>query len=274
MIALLLLIPLFILDLIFALKLFEPQTISELNLPLSALVLGPSYVLATLIARKYLDRRTFRSLGFLFSRHSLTDFLIGLTLPAAIMGSIFLIEWGTGWLRIEAFAWEVQTIQKVGSSLLLLLVAFLAIGFYEELLFRGYYMQNLLESVGRPWALFLTAVFFGLGHLLNPNASALGALGIFAAGYFLAFGWLRTNALWLPIGLHIGWNFFEGPIFGFPVSGIQSFSLIQVNVQGPQIVTGGAFGPEGGLILFPVLAVAAGVIWLYTRDRNEEVETS
>ena len=95
-----------------------------------------------------------------------------------------------------------------------------------------------------------------------------GAAGIFFAGLFLAYGYLRTGQLWLSIGLHIGWNFFEGVIFGFPVSGLDIYRLIRHQIQGPEIWTGGAFGPEAGLIVLPALAVGSVLIYFYTRDRR------
>jgi membrane protease YdiL (CAAX protease family) len=242
--------------------------VTQLGLAASSLIFGPSIFLATWITRRFLDKRSFPSLGFHRNSSTWRDFLFGLTLPAAIMGTVFLLELGFGWLQIDSFAWDAAELGEITGSLLLLVVAFIVVGFYEEILFRGYYMQNLLESLGRPLAILLTSVAFGAVHLTNPNASPMGVLGITAAGYFLAFGWLRSKALWLPIGLHISWNIFEGPIFGFPVSGIDEFSLIRISVQGPDLITGGAFGPEAGLILLPVLAVAAGAIWLYTKDRN------
>ena len=93
-------------------------------------------------------------------------------------------------------------------------------------------------------------------------------LGLFLSGLFLAYAYIRTRQLWLPIGLHLGWNFFEGSIFGFPVSGQYFYQVIRQTVSGPDLITGGAFGPEGGLILIPALLLGAvGISW-YTKDRQ------
>jgi len=85
---------------------------------------------------------------------------------------------------------------------------------------------------------------------------------------YLVYGYIRTKQLWLSIGLHIGWNFFEGVVFGFPVSGLDIYALTRIKVQGPEIWTGGAFGPEAGLIVLPSLLLGAGLIYLYTRGRS------
>jgi hypothetical protein len=93
----------------------------------------------------------------------------------------------------------------------------------------------------------------------------MAMVGIFFAGMLLAFAAVRTGKLWLSISLHIGWNFFEGVVFGFPTSGVAIYSLLHIHVTGPVLWTGGAFGPEAGLIILPALAVGAGLVWFYTR---------
>jgi hypothetical protein len=110
---------------------------------------------------------------------------------------------------------------------------------------------------------------FALLHLGNPNVNWANTLsitaGIFFAGVYLAYAYIRTGQLWLPIGLHIGWNFFQGVVFGFPVSGMDAYPLTRIKVGGPALWTGGAFGPESGLIVLPSLIVGGILIYLYTR---------
>ena len=131
-----------------------------------------------------------------------------------------------------------------------------------------YILQNVRDGMGLRWGLLLSSGIFALMHLGNPNATWYSILpGLTAAGLFLAFGWVRTRQLWLPIGVHIGWNFFEGIVFGFPVSGIDVIGLVRQTPTGPIYLTGGPFGPEAGLLLVPALAVGIGLIWLHTRGR-------
>jgi len=113
----------------------------------------------------------------------------------------------------------------------------------------------------------ISSALFGLIHLGNPNATLVGAAGIFFAGLLFAYAFLRTKQLWLPIGLHIGWNFFEGVVFGFPVSGLDIYALARISVHGPELWTGGAFGPEAGLIVLPAIVVGGLLIYLYSRRR-------
>ena len=114
------------------------------------------------------------------------------------------------------------------------------------------------------WGVLLSSLIFGLLHLGNPHATAVGAAGIILAGLFLGYAFVRTGQLWLSIGIHIGWNFFEGVVFGFPVSGLTVYHVTRVVISGPELWTGGAFGPEAGLIVIPAMAVGVGLVHLYT----------
>jgi hypothetical protein len=128
-------------------------------------------------------------------------------------------------------------------------------------------LQNLEEGLNTFWAVLLSSMVFGTLHFLNPNANWFSAVGITLSGIFLAYAYLATRKLWLPIGLHIGWNLFLGPVFGFPVSGLESSGLIKAVVDGPLLFTGGEFGPEAGLLLLPALGAGALLVWLVTRGR-------
>lgn len=126
----------------------------------------------------------------------------------------------------------------------------------EELLFRGVLFRVIEERTGTWIALLLTGVVFGVMHLLNPDASLWGAVAIAVeAGFMLAACYAATRNLWVPIGLHFGWNFAAGGIFSVVVSGNgESEGLLDTSMSGPALVTGGDFGPEGSLY-----TVAAGV---------------
>jgi membrane protease YdiL (CAAX protease family) len=239
-------------------------------LMIEPLISLPAITFSVYLARRFLDRRSFVSLGLRMDRRALIDTLTGMGIAAVIMALIFAIEFIFGWLKIEGFVWNLQPASSFAPGLIFFFVLFLAVGFYEELLSRGYHLQNLEEGMNTPLAVFLSSAIFGVGHYGNPNATWFSVLGIIAAGYFLAYGYLRTRQLWLPIGLHIGWNIFEGPVFGFPVSGIVTDRLLHHQVNGPELITGGAFGPEAGLILLPAIALGVVLIYYYTQNRNKE----
>jgi len=223
--------------------------------------------LSVFLARRLLDKRSFSSLGLKIDRQALVDVLIGVGIPFFMIGAIYLIESSLGWLTFTGFAWQSDSATTVVSQVLLRLLTFVLVGWNEELLSRGYHLQNLISGLNVPWAVVLSSAVFGGLHLVNPNASWEGALGIFIAGVFLAYSYLQTRQLWLPIGLHFGMNFFEGVVFGFPVSGIDSYRLIRTTVDGPALWTGGSFGPEAGLVVIPGLLIGGVLVYLFTRER-------
>jgi uncharacterized protein len=225
------------------------------------------------IARRFLDRLSFISLGFKLDRRVLPDLLAGIVITFVMMGLIYLAMTLLGWLHFNGTAWQFDPLPIVLGLVLLYLFQFIAVGWQEELLSRGYQLQTLASGMNLFWGVLISSAVFGLLHLGNPNATWVSAAGIFFAGLFLALGYLRTGQLWLSIGLHFGWNFFEGVVFGFPVSGTASYPLLRINVSGPAIWTGGAFGPEAGLIVLPALALGALLIYGYSRFRSRHYAT-
>src|SRR5581483_776201 len=219
------------------------------------------------LARRFLDRRSFVSLGFNLDKYILYDIIAGIVITFIMMGSIFAAMWALGWLKFESFAWDTEPLSNVILQTLAFFFIFILVGWNEELLSRGYHLQTIASGTNLFWGVVISSAVFGLLHLGNPNATWVSAAGIFFAVLFLAYGYVRTKQLWLSIGLHIGWNFFEGVGFGFPVSGLDIYPLTHITVSGPEIWTGGAFGPEAGLIVLPALALGAVLIYLYSRSR-------
>lgn len=220
------------------------------------------------IARRWLDKRSFESLGLKLSNQTWIDILVGIGITFVQMGFIYLVMNALGWITFEGFAWEFDPINTVISNVLIFFVGFVLVGWNEELLSRGYHLQTIASGINLFWGVVISSAVFGLLHLGNPNATWVSAAGIFFAGLYLAYGYIRTKQLWLPIGLHIGWNFFEGVVFGFPVSGLDIYALTRIQVHGPELWTGGAFGPEAGLIVLPSLLLGSLLIYLYTTRRT------
>jgi membrane protease YdiL (CAAX protease family) len=227
-----------------------------------------AFNISIFIARRYLDRRSFTSLGLQATGRVWRDLLAGFFIAGIMMGIIYLIERLAGWLNLASVAWQDTPVQEIILSIIIMLLVFIVTGWQEELYFRGYLLQNLSDGLNAGWGVAISSLIFGLAHLGNPNSALMGALGVTLAGLFMAYAYLRTRQLWLPIGLHIGWNFFEGPVLGFPVSGIGTFQLVRNQVAGPTLLTGGSFGPEAGLVLLPALVFGAALVYLYTHFSN------
>jgi len=221
------------------------------------------------IARRWLDKKSFESLGLKLNRQSFLDILAGVGITFLQMGFIYILMLALGWLTFSGFAWEFDPVSTVISNVLIFFIIFIFVGWNEELLSRGYHLQTIASGINLFWGVIISSAVFGLLHLGNPNATWVSAAGIFFAGIYLAYAYIRTKQLWLSIGLHIGWNFFEGVGFGFPVSGLDDiYKLMRIEVHGPILWTGGAFGPEAGLIVLPSLILGALLIDLYTTKRT------
>lgn len=222
--------------------------------------------LSTWAAARGLDKRTWLNFGIWVDKKWISECLTGFTVAAAAMGFIFAIEYAAGWLTVTGFGWQQTLNQPYIWTFLSYLLLMILVGFWEELVFRGYQMINLSEGLNLSFisrrqaavlALILTSALFGLLHLRNPNADWLSTFNIAVAGFMLGFPFLITGRLSYSMGLHTGWNFFQGGVFGFAVSGLRNnTSLIQINQTGPPLFTGGVFGPEAGLLgLLGIIAI-------------------
>ncbi len=219
-----------------------------------------------LLARRFLDRRSFVSLGLKWNRQAVRDILAGFLIGGISITLLFGIFLGMGWLKVEGFAWQAETWASILPGIGIMFLVFAMTAWGEELQGRGYWLQNLEEALNLPAAFLLTSLFFSLSHLGNPGFTWMAFLGLFVGGFDLAYGYIRTCQLWLPMGLHLGWNFFEGTVYGFQVSGWEGIKgLVLQHVSGPEIWTGGSFGPEAGLLMLLAVGVNVGMIYLFTQ---------
>ena len=231
------------------------------------------------LAARWLDRRRFADFGFHLSRGWWLDLAFGLALGALLMSGIFLAERAAGWVRVAGTFYAGASGLPFWLAILAPLAIFVCVGIYEELLARGYQLRNLAEGFNARWlgprgglllAWALSSALFGLAHAANPNATAVSSLCIMLAGMVLGLGYVLTGELAISIGLHISWNFFQGNVFGFPVSGTSTgqATFIAIEQGGPLAWTGGAFGPEAGLIGIAALLAGALLIVAWVRWRT------
>jgi uncharacterized protein len=231
------------------------------------------------LAGRFLDRRPFVDFGFRLDGGWWLDLLFGMALGALLMTAIFLVELGLGWVIVEGAFEAIAPGTPFALAILLPTGIFVCVGFYEETLTRGYQLRNAAEGLNYPalgprgavlvaWA--LSSIFFGALHAANPNASTVSTLNIAMAGLMLGFGYVLTGELAIPIGLHITWNFFQGNVFGFPVSGLRPVGATFLSTEqgGPTLWTGGPFGPEAGLLGPAAIILGGGLIALWVRLRS------
>jgi uncharacterized protein len=141
---------------------------------------------------------------------------------------------------------------------------------FEETLFRGIIFRIIEEKGGSVLALIISAFIFGIVHLMNPNSSLLAALGLaIQAGFLLGAAYIFTRNLWFPIALHFAWNFTQSGIFGASTSGnAPTQSLLVTQIEGPAVISGGAFGPEGSLQATCFCLIAAIILVVLSARRK------
>ncbi len=236
----------------------------------------PAILLSTWLVVRWIDHRSFADLGFRQDKRWWLDFSFGLILGAILMGLIFWVEWFNGWVKITNTFQQTQITLPFPLTILATLLVFVVVGLTEELLARGYQLRNLAEGFNFPWlgtqgavlaAWLVSSVFFGLLHVRNPHSSWGSTVVLMVVGLFFGLGYLLTGNLAIPIGLHITWNFFQGSVLGFPVSGrdFGNVTIIALQQGGPDLWTGAAFGPEAGLLGLVATIIGCGAILLWVR---------
>jgi|WetSurMetagenome_2_1015567.scaffolds.fasta_scaffold248712_2 uncharacterized protein len=188
-------------------------------------------------------------------RRGLPQLFAGLLLAFLMIAAVYAVLWANG-----NAAWQGFT--GAGGALSFAALALVS-GVGEEVLFRGGVFRVLEDSFGTLVALILSGALFGAVHLANPHASWFSAAAIaLEAGVLLGAAYAYTRNLWFAIGIHIGWNFTEGGVFGAAVSGNGGGKgLFNMPLKGPEILTGGAFGPEASLVVL-IVCTAAGLYFL------------
>lgn len=234
-----------------------------------------AFILSTWIAVQYWDKRSMVSIGLEINKKWFKELGIGLGMGAVAMGFIFLLQFLMGWISFTGYGWDRAWRVAYPLPLLGYLAGMLLVGFYEELVFRGYQVTNMIEgfstsktsyTMAATLAIVVSSMLFGIMHAGNPNASLISTINIIFAGVVLALPYLLTGSLALSVGLHGAWNFFQGGIFGFPVSGRPArSSLLQIRETGPDLFTGGHFGPEAGLLGIIGLFLVVLLVYQYTR---------
>ena len=207
------------------------------------------------IFQRYINREPFSSIGIEFNGHE-DDFIFGLLI------GLGLIVTGFGILIIFNFI-SIASLQFSFIDQLFYLCLFAVVSLNEEIAMRGYILQNLSSSFNKYIALVMSSLVFMIMHIGNPNMSAIPLFNLFLAGLFLGIYCIHRKNLWFPIGAHFTWNYFQGPVLGFEVSGNEVNSLFIQRLDGSDLITGGQFGFEGSIILTTFMII--GIIYLDRR---------
>ncbi|WP_321319963.1 type II CAAX endopeptidase family protein [Labilibaculum sp.] len=209
---------------------------------------------------RFIDRKKMIDLGLSFQKRT-KDIIYGLLAGFIMMGAGSLILYFSGNLTFNSITFNLIGLAQS-------VVLFILVSINEEVFVRGYLLRNFMDSMNKYIALISSSLIFMALHLMNPNVSLVGITNIFLAGLLLGIGYIFTKNLWFPLALHFSWNFFQGPIFGFEVSGTSSSSLISQSIQGNEILTGGQFGLEGSIIATVLCSLGIVLFWMVYKKQN------
>jgi membrane protease YdiL (CAAX protease family) len=196
-----------------------------------------------------------------FVKYNLIGIGIGVAFISLIMGILALL----GYYRIDGL--------NANSAVLQILSMSLIAGVVEEVLLRGYFFRFVEEALGTWFSVAISALLFGFLHAWNPNASFISSLSIaLTAGVVLALLFAITRNLWIVIGMHYAWNFTLGGIYGAPVSGGEARGFFKGILEGPELLTGGDFGPEASVITVMVFTILSVYLVFRTIKSNQVVK--
>jgi membrane protease YdiL (CAAX protease family) len=218
--------------------------------PIAAIVMVTLFTLYT----RAIERRTVTELSL---HPAPRELIVGFVAGTLCMALVFGVLMASNSYHITGMS--------AASVLWVALVSSLVTGVFEELLFRGVLFRLVEDSWGSYAALAVSSLFFGAAHLFNPNATWLSAAAIMVeAGVFLGAAYMLTRRLWLPIGIHTGWNFTEGGVFGAAESGTTPDGWLQSTISGPAWLSGGQFGPEASVVTVAICGALglALVLWV------------
>jgi membrane protease YdiL (CAAX protease family) len=186
----------------------------------------------------------------------------GILTGACLCGAVVGVLWLLGYYGVTAVNGLAATVPLFAASVVS--------AYVEEIVARGIVFRIMEEGLGTWLALAGSAILFGLVHIFNPNATILGALAIaLTAGVILGAGYVLTRTLWLPIGIHFAWNFTLGGIFGLAVSGRAGRGFVDAELSGPELLSGGTFGPEASLFVILFGLPIGGYLLLRAIQRNQ-----
>ncbi|HET6256542.1 MAG TPA: type II CAAX endopeptidase family protein [Puia sp.] len=225
-------------------------------------------VISVGIFRLLIERRNFLGLGWALDGY-VGEALTGFFLAPALLGFAAIVILLSGHLEWTDIIWQPATLFISFGWMAL-------IAFSEELVFRGYILGNLMEWIPNKWiALGISALLFAAYHAITPGVHTLAFVNLVLAGILLGINYIFTRNLWFAFMLHVGWNFFEGPILGFHVSGTTFPSLFQVEPTGDLFITGGDYGLIGSMPMTLLLVIAILVLaWAFERKYQRVAVTA
>lgn len=227
---------------------------------------GIGIVLLILLCR-FLEKRSLDSMGFV-PKHVFRNYITGLAIGFTIISAVVVIGLTLGAFQFIGISDSINPI-----FLLLYLSGFMIQGMYEEVLCRGFMMVSIARKSPVVVAILANSIFFGLIHMGNNGFSVLPMVNLILFGLFASVLFLSVDNIWIVGAVHTIWNFSMGCIYGLSVSGMDPMpSILMIKATEFDMLNGGAFGPEGGLIVTGVLLVGIAIVsWGVGKRETAEI---
>lgn len=205
------------------------------------------------------DEEAFIDIGLKIKNRS-NDIILGIVIGLLIMGFAALLL-----IIIDEIIFLNYKVDF--KSIIYMFILFILVSLAEEFLLRGYILRNFMYSFNKYVALILSSFLFSIMHGLNPSFDFIAFINLFLAGILLGLPYIFNKNLWFPIALHFSWNFFQS-LFGFNVSGQESYSLVQIDIPDPNLINGGNFGFEGSILSIIVQIILIFAIFIWYRKKQ------
>lgn len=234
-------------------------------LAIFSLILSPSasnyiqelmFIIVPILIWKFVERKPLYEMGFEWGKKSAKDFIVGLILGAVSISIVFAILLNFNNVSLARSIGKPNFNMNALNGFILCIMT----GFAEEIFCRGYCLRSICEKNGELKAAVISSIIFSALHFGNPNVTPVFFINVFLIGMLFSYMALKIN-IWLPIGFHGMWNYFEGNVWGFPNSGIVTKGIYDTKLVNSNIINGGLVGPEGGLAVTFVILV--GLLALY-----------
>jgi len=251
--------------LIFLINKFLATTSNEQGLAIKLLAevcLTGTILLASFLVTRYVDKRPFVTLGF-DRQHLVRDTVVGIVVGFLMILLCLVILRLLHYVSFDYSA-RIDPMALLGYVLLIYLNSIT-----QEVLVRGYPLQSIESQYGTVIAVLVSSLLFAAMHIGGVDLAngLIPLLNIFLAGILLGLAYTKTRRLWLAFAIHFAWNFAQGPLLGIPVSGQKLYEWQLVNLSGPELISGGNYGLEGGLVATLVTLLAIGALFLPPLNR-------
>lgn len=224
-----------------------------------------SFIIVPIFSWKIIEKRSLENIGYVKSKASIGSFLGGLIFGAVSISAVLVILICFGNVTLSSSLFQPNFTKAAYIDLFF----YTSVGFAEETFFRGYCMGSIAESNNKWTAAIISALLFSVAHAANPNVKPLFFINVFLVGLLFSYMFIKSKNIWLPIGYHAMWDYFEGNVWGLPDSGIVVDGIYKTKVIHSNIINGGLVGPEGGLAVTIVILLGFIIIkGLYKENHN------